>query len=86
MTPGEVSQLYADLDIVKNQDDRNEARVRLLKLRAAGRLTNGMFRDQLAGLDSIGKDQRQAPPEPPRAYNVVLQDFSRPAPEASETP
>ena len=85
MTPAEASQLFNQLD-PSSSESRTAFRLRLMELLSVGRLTGSMYRDLLAGLDGMTKDEARSPKvQPAITYNVVTADFKKPS-ETSETP
>jgi hypothetical protein len=71
MSPAEASQLFESLEPT-NAESRTAFRLRLMELLSVGRLTGSMYRDLLAGLDGMTKDQvkGQAPPAAPLVVEV----------------
>jgi hypothetical protein len=82
MTPAEASRLFDQLEPT-SAESRTTFRLKLMELLSVGKLTGSMYRDLLAGLDGMGKDQAkvQAPPAAPLV--VELQRF---APNGTEQP
>lgn len=74
MTPAEASQLFNQLEPA-SAESRTTFRLRLMELLAVGRLTGSMYRDLLAGLDGMGKDQAKAPAAPAAPLVVEIQKF-----------
>jgi len=71
MAPAEASRLFEQLD-PHSAESRTAFRLRLMELLSIGRLTGSKYRDLLAGLDGMGKDQAkgQAPLAPPVIVEV----------------
>ena len=74
MTPAEAAKLFAQLE-PGSAESRTNFRLRLMELHAVGRLTGSMYRDLLAGLDGMGKDQAKAPPPPATPLVVEVARF-----------
>ena len=70
MTPAEVVALLegATLD---SRDGRQQLRDRFLRLRLAGRIGTGVYRDLLAAVDGAAKDADRTAAKPPAAPVVV---------------
>lgn len=77
MAPAEVARLFDQLD-PNSAESRTALRVRLMELLSVGRLTGSMYRDLLAGLDGMGKDQERTPKSMPRSVLVEVQKFGEP--------
>lgn len=71
MTPAEASQLFNQLD-PNSAESRTAFRLRLMELLSVGRLTGSMYRDLLAGLDGMTKDQVKAVAPPPTPLVVEV--------------
>jgi hypothetical protein len=78
MTPAEAACLFGEVDL-SSPESRNAARQRLMELRSVGRLTGALYRDLLAGLDAVTKDedlrQRRAQQQPAKSVTVELVRF-----------
>lgn len=70
MTPAEAAQLFDQLEPA-SAESRTAFRLKLMALLSVGRLTGSMYRDLLAGLDSLGKDQERTPKGKPAPTLVV---------------
>ena len=60
MTAAEVTTMLQGADIA-TRDGRQQLRDRFLRLRLAGRVGTGVYRDILAALDGAAKDVERAP-------------------------
>jgi hypothetical protein len=74
MTPSDASRLFDTLEPA-SAESRTAFRRRLMELLAVGRLTGSMYRDLLAGLDGMTKDQAKAPAAPAAPLVVEIQKF-----------
>jgi len=77
MTPAEASRLFDMLE-PSSAESRTTFRLKLMELLSVGRLTGSMYRDLLAGLDGMGKDQAKAVAPPPTPLVVEVQRFTPP--------
>src|SRR5262249_6403614 len=70
MSPSEVARLLegADLD---SREGRQELRDRFLRLRLAGRIGTGVYRDLLAAVDGAARDGKRTPTKPAARELVV---------------
>jgi hypothetical protein len=75
MTPAEASQLFNQLEPT-SAESRTTFRLRLMELLSVGRLTGSMYRDLLAGLDGMGKDQAKIPPAQAAPVVVEIMKFA----------
>jgi len=82
MTPAEASRLFDQLE-PSSAESRTAFRLKLMELLSVGRLTGSMYRDLLAGLDGMGKDQAKAPAPPAVPLVVEVQRFT---PNGAEQP
>jgi hypothetical protein len=74
MTPSEASRLFDTLE-PSSAESRTAFRLKLMELLSVGRLTGSMYRDLLAGLDGMAKDQAKAPAAPAAPLVVEIQKF-----------
>lgn len=81
MTPSEAAQLFNQLE-PNTAESRTAFRLKLMELLSVGRLTGSMYRDLLAGLDGMSKDQAkgQAPPPPPVVVEIMKFNGPEPTP------
>jgi hypothetical protein len=61
LTPAEAARLFDALE-PGSAESRNACRLELMKRRATGKLSSGMFRDLLSALDGMSKDQPKLAP------------------------
>lgn len=74
MTPAEAASLFDQLE-PGSAESRTAFRLKLMELLSVGRLTGSMYRDLLAGLDGMGKDQAKAGPPTPPALVVEIPKY-----------
>lgn len=75
LAPAEVEQLLEDVDLT-SREGRHALRDRFLRLRLAGRVGVGVYRDLLAALDSAAKDVEKHQGKPaPRPVSVEVARF-----------
>ena len=74
MTPSEATQLFNQLE-PRSAESRTAFRLKLMELLSVGRLTGSMYRDLLAGLDGMTKDQAKTLAAPAAPLIVEIQKF-----------
>jgi len=70
MTAAEVTRLLDGAEL-STTEGRNALRDRFLRLRLAGRIGTGVYRDLLVAVDGAGKDREQSPKARPAAPLIV---------------